>query len=409
MSIGTGPVTVDRQAGAPQAFVLIFAMLMPVAGIVSLAPNLPQFLTHFAAVPHHDVLVPMILTIPALCNAVFSPFAGMLADRLGRRQMLVKALLVHSVAGLSALLLDDLYLILGTRVAVGIAETTIMTTANALLGDYFSGDERRKWLAYQSIVGSIAASSLILAGGALGTLSWRGPFLLYVLSLAMFLWAWRVTWEPARAVDAGPASAGTEVPLFPTRAMALVCAITLLSSTLYFIQPIQLGRIFAELGASTPGWIGIAMTIASGGVVLGGLLYRRSSSLSTPRLLAIVYGIYGVGLVSLGLVPDLYSAVPVSMIAQMGNGMLIPILVSWALGTLAFQHRGRGMGLWNSCLWGGQFLSPLLVVALARLTGGLLPAVLAIGVACCMLSAATFFTSRVKSACSRHATAVLSR
>ena len=92
----------------------------------------------------------------------------MLADRFGRRRMLLAALLVQSAFGLAAYLLDDLYLILATRVAVGIAEATIMTTANALLGDYFHTDERKKWLSYQSIVGPIAASSLILAGGALG-------------------------------------------------------------------------------------------------------------------------------------------------------------------------------------------------------------------------------------------------
>ena len=405
MSPESAPIGLGRPPGAPQAFVLIFAMLMPVAGIVSLAPNLPQFLAHFADVPNHEFLVPMILTIPALCNALFSPFAGMLADRFGRRRMLLAALLVQSAFGLAAYLLDDLYLILATRVAVGIAEATIMTTANALLGDYFNTDERKKWLSYQSIVGPIAASSLILAGGALGTLSWRYPFLLHVLSLAMFAWAWWMTWEPGRGVDPLEPRDSAPAPAFPLRAMAIVCAITLLSSVLYFVQPIQIGRIFADLGASTPGHISIAMAIASGGVVLGGLLFRKLSSLPTQRLLAIVYLLYGIGLVSLGLAPNLFAGVPLSMIGQMGNGILIPILVSWALGTVTFHHRGRGMGLWNSCFWIGQFLSPLLVAAVTKFSGGLLPSVLAIGLGCCVLSASTFLWPRARSPESRHAAA----
>ena len=405
MSPGSAPIGLERPPGAPQAFVLIFAMLMPVAGIVSLAPNLPQFLAHFADVPNHEFLVPMILTIPALCNALFSPFAGMLADRFGRRRMLLAALLVQSAFGLAAYLLDDLYLILVTRVAVGIAEATIMTTANALLGDYFNTDERKKWLSYQSIVGPIAASSLILAGGALGTVGWRYPFLLHMLSFAMFVWTWWATWEPGRAVDHVETSDGAAAPAFPTRAMSIVCATTLLSSVLYFIQPIQLGRIFAELGASTPVYIGVAMALSSAGVVVGGLIFRRLGSLPTPRLLAIVYLLYGIGLVSLGLAPNLFAGVPVSMIAQMGNGMLIPILVSWALGTLTFHHRGRGMGLWNSCFWMGQFLSPLLVAAITQWTDGPLQTVLAIGVGCCVLAVSTFLVSRAMSPRSRHATA----
>ena len=72
------------------------------------------------------------------------------------------------------------------------------------------------------------------------------------------------------------------------------------------------------------------MAIASGGVVLGGLLFRKLSSLPTQRLLAIVYLLYGIGLVSLGLAPNLFAGVPLSMIGQMGSRSCRSIAVrSW--------------------------------------------------------------------------------
>jgi len=45
--------------------------------------------------------VPMILTIPALCNAVFSPFVGALSDRFGRRPMFLAALTIHFAIGIN--------------------------------------------------------------------------------------------------------------------------------------------------------------------------------------------------------------------------------------------------------------------------------------------------------------------
>ena len=67
---------------------------------------------------------------------------------------------------------------------VGLAEAAILTTSNALIGDYFEAPGRQRWLAMQSIVGPIVAWFYVLAGGYLGEWSWRGPFLLYLFGLA---------------------------------------------------------------------------------------------------------------------------------------------------------------------------------------------------------------------------------
>jgi hypothetical protein len=64
-----------------------FSLLLPITlstmAIVLLAPILPQIMQNFSAVPGYDYWVPMILTIPALCVALFSPVAGMLETASG--------------------------------------------------------------------------------------------------------------------------------------------------------------------------------------------------------------------------------------------------------------------------------------------------------------------------------------
>ena len=42
--------------------------------------------------------------------------------------------------GLLPVMLDDLYAILLARLVMGIADAFILTTANALIGDYFTGE-----------------------------------------------------------------------------------------------------------------------------------------------------------------------------------------------------------------------------------------------------------------------------
>ena len=391
-SVGTGQI--PRTAGAPQAFVLIFAMLMPIASILAMAPNLPQFLQHFSDVPNKALLVPMILTIPALCNAIFSPFVGALSDRFGRRPMFLAALTIHFSIGASAFFMESLYAILATRVAVGIAEATIMTLANALLGDYYVQEDRQKWLAYQSILGSIMAAALVLLGGGLGTISWSSPFLMHLLSFIMLAVSWVVIFEPvhtaAQRAEVESGSGGR----FPVRSMVIICAVSLFCSVIYFVQTIQLSRVFNSFGAESSGYIGIAMTIASIGVIAGGVLYRKLHRKTVAQLLSTVYLFYGVGMTSLGLASTLLIGIPLAIVAQVGNGMMIPILVAWALSALTFSHRGRGMGIWNSAFYIGQFLSPMFVALVASLAGGFMQAIFVIGILCLVCSAAALFGLR---------------
>lgn len=54
------------RAGLPQLIVLLVGSCMPVLGAVLLSPVLPRMSEHFAATPGAAVLVPVVLTVPAL-------------------------------------------------------------------------------------------------------------------------------------------------------------------------------------------------------------------------------------------------------------------------------------------------------------------------------------------------------
>ena len=57
-----------------------------------LAPILPTLSTVFKSSAGAAALVPLILTIPALFIAILSPFAGAIADKVGRKRILIIAL-----------------------------------------------------------------------------------------------------------------------------------------------------------------------------------------------------------------------------------------------------------------------------------------------------------------------------
>ena len=378
----------DRRAGKAQGLTLIGLAMLPALAIVSLVPNLPQLFKHFKDVPNHELWVPMVLTIPSLCIALFAPLTGLIADKWGRRPLLLVALVGFSFLGLLPMMLDSLYAIIASRFVVGIAEAAILTVSNALMGDYFAGEERQKWLGMQTTIGPIVASALILAGGALGSWSWRGPFALYALGLVVLVFAAMTLWEPAPTQSTVPAKAAPAAARvqFPWMAAIYVGAATIGMAILYYVQAVQLGRVFADLGAANPLQNSIVVTAASVGVVIGGWSYHRLSRFSVRGCLVIILISYGVGYLGLSQSSNYVLGLPFGVISQFGNGLTLPTLINWALTKYGYEHRGRGMGLWGSCFFVAQFLSPPTVLAVQHFTGTFLRAVGVLGTVCLLIA-----------------------
>ncbi|MFO1265364.1 MAG: MFS transporter [Rubrivivax sp.] len=375
----------SRPAGLPQALTLMLVSTMPTMALAALVPVLPAFFEHFAAVPNRETLVPMILTVPSLCVALFSAPIGAAADRWGRRPVLLLALLAFAVCGTLPMLFDDLHAIIASRFVVGIAEAAVLTVGNALLGDYFAGAERQKWLGWQMSIGPFVGTGYLLAGGALGTWLWKAPFLIYVLGFVALAAAVATLHEPPRAQPA-KATAAPATP-FPWGLTALIVGVTLVVSVVYFLQAVQHGRIFAELGVSTPARISWIVSAASMGTVVGGYVFKRMRPLPVGWMLAIVFAGFGVGYVGVALAPNWIVGAPLDAVGQFAGGIAIPTLISWALARYPLEHRGRGMGFWGAAFFLGQFLNPPVMTAIAHGRLGFMQSTGVLGLACFALAA----------------------
>ena len=82
-----------------QGAILLAGSCLPILGSVLLAPVLPRMIDAFATTPGVDVLVPIVLTAPALVIGLLAPVAGRLVDAAGRKRVLV--------ANSNGLLADD--------------------------------------------------------------------------------------------------------------------------------------------------------------------------------------------------------------------------------------------------------------------------------------------------------------
>ncbi len=373
----TASVLSQRQAGRVQGVLLMAGSCLPVLGAVLIAPVLPKMQQHFAATPGAAALVPVALTVPALALGLLAPFAGVIVDRLGRKRLLVWATVVYAVLGTAPLWLSSLEAIVASRALVGIVEAAIMTCCTTLIGDYYSGPARDRYLALQTICASASATAFFILGGVLGGSGWRGPFWAYAVSLLIApLMAALLPATSAAEQDRG----GTSHTRMPWRTMALPCLLTTFGAIVFYTVPVEMSYLLDDLGVTSTSVIGLATAVASLATVAGAAAFPRLSG-RVPALLTLEFLICGAGFGIVCFATSVPVVVAGAVLNCVGTGLLLPTLLTRAMPLLAFEDRGRGTGLWTGAFFLGAFVCPLLLLGVKEQTGSLAYAVGVLGAA----------------------------
>jgi len=137
---------------------LLIAMttMMSNVAIVTALPHLKEY---FVDTKNIEFLARMMITVPSLAIAFLAPILGHFIYKHGRKKSALVALFLFAIAGSSGLYLDTMNLLLFSRFLLGIAIAVLMIVSTSLIGDYFKGDARDKFMGQQGAFISIGGGT----------------------------------------------------------------------------------------------------------------------------------------------------------------------------------------------------------------------------------------------------------
>lgn len=351
------PLWQDRRAIA-----LLMAASLTTMANATIAPALPGLERLFAGDPDAALLARLLVPAPSLSVAIFAPLAGIAADRIGRRRLLLFGVILFVLSGSAGLVLPNLPTIFASRLVLGIAVALIMTAQTALIGDYFSGDDRNALTGLQISARNLGGLVFILTAGWVATISPRLPFAIYGLAAAFLPLMWMVIVDPPRLSPAGGASpAGVVEERRPWRLLlALLVLLQGVTNMIFFVMPTQLSFFLDAQGYDSAIMTGTALGVlmlSGGGFAL---LYQRiQRALGYAGIFTLGYGAMALGfllLAATSTTPSIFAAV-----AAIGAGyaLVSPSFVAFALDLAPAQKRGLAGGILTASIFIGQFCSPL--------------------------------------------------
>ena len=318
----------------------------------------------------------ILVSMHTLTIALFSPIFGILSDRIGKRQVLVTALLLYAIFGAAGALATGFWSMLATRALVGAASGGIAAASIGLLGTMYEGEMRSRILGYAT--SALATTSIFfpLLGGWIGSFRWQYSFLMYGMGIPVAIASLVILSSGASSrgqtvqLPAGEQQQALLRTLKSSRVLKLYGALILASGVFYIVivyaplffkqaidaDPVLNGAILASraIGAAIVSAVGASRlskaigqsgAIAVGFVLMGVMLLTIPSltQISLILLTAVVFGA-GYGLV----MPTLYDALSVVTSVELRTSVL-------AIGT----------GMANL----GQFISPILLGAVWKYGG----------------------------------------
>ena len=360
----------SRPLGAGLRLTLLVAASLTVMAGATIAPGLPGMRAHFDGVAGAEMMVRLVLTVPAIVIAVAAPFAGLAIERTGRLRMLTLGVILYAAAGTTGLWMDSLAALLIGRGLLGLAVACVMTTVTTLAGDYFSGAERGRFLGQQAAFMGLGGLVFVTGGGFAADLHWRAPFAIYALALIVLPLAARFLHEPEAP---RPAIGAPQEPVPRGVAVVLLAAFTAMAC--FYLVPVQLPFLLArDLGLEAPRLAGIAIGVTTAVSSMASLGYAR---LGSGRAFGTVLAAGGAALAAgfaLIAAADGFALVLAGMVLVGGGmGFIMPALSTTMLALVPESRRGRMAGLLTSAIFTGQFVSPLVSQPLGAALGALQP------------------------------------
>jgi MFS family permease len=350
-------LTSEQRRILPLVFVVTLTSIM---GNSLLSPAIPDILDHFGR-PDGDA--GYLVAATSLPGIVVAPMIGLLADRLGRRNVLVPCLMVFGIAGIGAATAPTFGLMLLARFVMGFGAAGLVNLAIVLISDHFTGDARTHWIGRNAAVLTAALATFPLLSGLITEfVGWRWALAPYSLGAVTAVIAWRMLpgGRPGSTMTLRQQLSGVQGAIRnPTILATLIggsAAFALMFGVFLAAMPTHLENQF---GLSA-GWRGVLIGLPSVTSSLAAFnMGRIRRRIPTGKVLIIAAVAWVIAFAVIGLAGTLWLLIIGTLLYGLGEGVMIPSMQDTALTVAPDEHRASVMATWTGFARLGQTTGPL--------------------------------------------------
>ncbi len=350
-------------------YIIFGVTLIAMMGVASITPAFPDIIHYFDISPQQVGGLIVAFTLPGI---FLTPLTGILADRYGRKVVLIPSLFLFGIAGFACMFTKDFYWLMALRFLQGVGASSLSSMNITLVGDLFEGKQRTAVMGYNASVLSIATASYPALGGVIAIWGWQYIFALPILAIPLGIVVMRGLKNPEPSGKMHLRSYFGRV--WKTINQRTVWGLLIVNFILFIILygtyltyfPLMMEH---RLGADSY-HIGLMMSLMSVmTAIMSSQLGRLNRLLGQKRQLIIGSLGYFTALVLMFFAKDYILVAAAVLVFGFGHGITIPSIQNMMVGFAAINERAAFMSLNSMVLRGGQTAGPLLVGTIYAFSG----------------------------------------
>lgn len=344
----------------PRTWVIYAIAVVAIVANPLIIPSLPEVLADFG---QPDSRAGIVISAVPLPGVLVAPIAAILADRLGRRRVLIPSLIGFGATGVASAFAPTFSFLIAMRLLQGAASASLITLAAILIVDNWTGEARTRLLGRSAAAVSVGLLALPVVAGLIAAVSsWRWSVGLAVVALPLAPVCARLLPDTKPLVGAdlrGPFAAtrqtlrvkGVRRLLLPGLLLSAAAFGVLLTAVPLFLD--------GELGVSTR-LRGVLLALPAVGSIGAGLaLAKTRQVISLQRV--FVGAALGVAVSSFLI--GAAASVPVAAVGILAfgaaNGFVGPALQDNLVAVVSPAQSATVLASWVSVMRLGQALGPL--------------------------------------------------
>lgn len=334
--------------GIYAAAMCIMGMLVPVPILANIARSFPDA---------NIATVQMCIGIIPLCMALSAMFlSSVLASRVLKRHTALACHILIMVAGLSVVAFhDSLAQVLCASVFVGIGIGGIQNGTDALIADYFEGEQRGSIMGVYSTFVALGGILWTALSGILGHDQWYMAYAAYAAELPFII----VEFVCLPKGHLEPKPKGGNVLKSMPREVALITFISFVFVLCFQLFSTNVSLIVADRGFGGTAESATASTVMTVAGIFAGLLvgplFRRFKNRSMPLAWCVAI----VGLLAALLAPSLAALCAAGFVISLGKETYVPLQGNFAAGNSSNEGRAFNLAIGMAGTNFGMALSPL--------------------------------------------------
>lgn len=335
--------------------------MMSNVAIVTVIPHLKDYFDH----DNIEFFSRLMITMPSLMIAILAPFLGHIIYKVGKKSSAISALILFGVAGSAGLYLNSIETLLISRAFLGIAIASLMIVSTSLVGDYFSGEKRHKYMGLQSAFISLGGVIFVVGGGILSDIEWRLSFAIYLIGFALlpFVVKYLVEFNGNRDNQLDE-----QQELNPNLFGIYLLAFLLM--VIFYVLPTQMPFLIINHFGASGTYTGAIISLAFVFNGLGALTFAKlKRTFSFAHIYMMGMGIIAIGFIVVSLIQNLYLFFLTAPILGFGGGLMMTNVSAWMLSRAHHTKRVKSSGYLTSSLFMGQFFSPILTMPIVSYFG----------------------------------------